>query len=151
MAAGGHHDPRGFERDGGPDKGVMDRGGQRGSAAVEFALVLPLILVMALALVQVGLLVKDQLVLDGSSRAGAREAAVTSDDGRARQAAVDAASAGGLGTDGLTVTIEREGGTGSPVKVTVSYHDPIVVPLVDWLFPAAVDLSAVATMRQEGG
>jgi hypothetical protein len=106
---------------------------------------------MALALVQVGLLVKDQLVLDGSSRAGAREAAVTTDDGRARQAAMDAASAGGLATDGLTVTISRQGGTGSPVEVTVAYHEPIIVPLVDWLFPSAVDMSAVATMRQEGG
>ena len=36
---------------------------ERGSAAVEFALVLPLVLILALALVQVGLLVKDGLVI----------------------------------------------------------------------------------------
>ncbi|MGH2595857.1 MAG: TadE family protein, partial [Actinomycetota bacterium] len=39
---------------------------QVGSAAVEFALVLPLVLVMALALVQVGLLVRDRLLVESA-------------------------------------------------------------------------------------
>jgi len=72
------------------------RAGERASASVEFALVLPLVLIMALSLVQVGLLVKDQLVVSGGARAGAREGAVTTDDARVQQAAIDAASAGGL-------------------------------------------------------
>jgi Flp pilus assembly protein TadG len=58
-----------------------DDAGERASAAVEFALVLPLVFIMALALVQVGLIVKDQLVVEEAARAGAREAAVTTDDG----------------------------------------------------------------------
>jgi Flp pilus assembly protein TadG len=45
---------------------------QAGSAAVEFALVLPLVLVVALALVQVGLLVRDRLLIEAAARAGAR-------------------------------------------------------------------------------
>jgi TadE-like protein len=45
---------------------------QVGSAAVEFALVLPLVLVMALALVQVGLLVRDRLLVESAARAGAQ-------------------------------------------------------------------------------
>ena len=43
---------------------------QTGSAVVEFALVLPLVLVVALALVQVGLLVRDRLLIEGAARAG---------------------------------------------------------------------------------
>jgi Flp pilus assembly protein TadG len=125
--------------------------GERASAAVEFALVLPLVLVMALALVQVGLLVKDQLVVAGSARAGAREGAVSTDDTQARQAAVDAASAGGLDTSQVAVDVRREGGTGTAVAVTVTYHAPVVVPLVSWLFPSSIDLTAAVTMRQEGG
>jgi len=96
--------------------------GERASAAVEFALVLPLVLIMALALVQVGLLVKDQLILAGAARAGAREGAVS-----------------------------REGGAGSAVRVSMLYHAPVAVPFVGWLFPSSVDLSANATMRQETG
>ena len=60
---------------------------ERGSAAVEFALVLPLVLILALALLQVGLLVKDGLVVQEAARAGARQAAVTADDASAKQAA----------------------------------------------------------------
>jgi hypothetical protein len=106
---------------------------------------------MALALVQVGLLVKDQLVVAGSARAGAREGAVSTDDTQARQAAVDAASAGGLDTSQVAVDVRREGGTGTAVAVTVTYHAPVVVPLVSWLFPSSIDLTAAVTMRQEGG
>ena len=127
------------------------RTGERASAAVEFALVLPLVLVMALALVQVGLLVKDQLVLLGSARAGAREAAVDTNDDAVRQVALDVASAGGLDTSAVDVSVSREGGAGTAVAVTIAYHAPVVVPLVDWLFPASVDLSGETTMRQETG
>jgi len=45
---------------------------ERGTAAVEFALVLPLVLVVALALVQTGLLVRDRLLVEVAARAGAR-------------------------------------------------------------------------------
>ena len=127
------------------------RAGERASAAVEFALVLPLVLVMALALVQVGLLVKDQLVLLGSARAGAREAAVDTNDDAVRQLSIDVASAGGLDPSAIEVSISRDGGAGTPVAVTVAYHAPTVVPLVDWLFPDSVDLSGETTMRQETG
>jgi Flp pilus assembly protein TadG len=123
--------------------------GDRASAAVEFALVLPLILVMVLALVQVGLLVKDQLVVSGSARAGGREAAVTLDDERVRQVAIDAAV--GLNASELEVVIERQGGAGSPVRVSVRYHDAVAIPLVDWLFPDTIDLSSAVVFRQEMG
>jgi len=46
------------------------RVGERGTAAVEFALVLPLLLVLTLALVQVGLLAKDRLLVEAAARAG---------------------------------------------------------------------------------
>jgi hypothetical protein len=120
---------------------------QRGSAAVEFALVLPLVMVMVLALVQVGLLAKDQLVLVGAARAGAREAAVSRDDGRARDAAVNAAVT--LRANNVGVNVRRDGGVGTAVVVTVLYRASAVVPFIEWLFPSAVELRATATMRQE--
>jgi Flp pilus assembly protein TadG len=123
--------------------------GERGSAAVEFALVLPLVLVMALALVQVGVLIKDQIIVEEAARAGAREAAVTVDDAEVRQA-VESSSVS-LDAEQLDVTVDREGGAGSPVTVTVVYHSSLEVPLVSWLFPPAVDITGAATMRQEIG
>jgi Flp pilus assembly protein TadG len=123
--------------------------GERASAAVEFALVLPLVLIMAMGLLQVGLLVKDRLVVEESARAGAREAAVTTNDAEVAQAATSAAVS--LDPSRLEVAVKRDGGAGTPVTVSVLYHAPVVVPFVAWLFPAAVDLAAIAVMRQETG
>jgi Flp pilus assembly protein TadG len=123
-------------------------GGSRGSATVEFALVLPLVLTMALVIVQLGILVKDQLIVVESARAGARQASVD-DDQAAQQAAAEAAIS--LDPGRLVVSVQRESGAGSPVAVSVLYHAPVVVPLVSWLLPRTVDLSSTATMRQETG
>jgi Flp pilus assembly protein TadG len=114
---------------------------------VEFALVLPLVLLMGLALIQVGVLVKDGLVVQDAARAGAREAAVTTDEARVRQAVVE--GAGSLDPGRLEVSVQRSGGAGTPTSVTVTYHAPVEVPLVGSLFPDSVDLAATVTMRQE--
>lgn len=121
--------------------------GTRGSAAVEFALVLPLLLVVGLALLQVGLLAKDQLVVQEAARAGARQAAVSSDDGSVRDAVADAG--GGLDRSRLTVSVSRDEASDGPVTVVVAYEAPIAIPMVRWLFHSVVRVSAEATMRQE--
>src|SRR5262245_31923786 len=122
---------------------------EHGTAAVEFALVLPLVLLMGLALLQVGLLVKDQGVVEGAARAGARQAAVAVDDQSVRDAVLAASAS--LDTDEVDVGITREGGAGTAATVTVTYHAAVEIPLVSWLFPAVVDISGEATMRQEVG
>jgi Flp pilus assembly protein TadG len=118
-----------------------------GSAVVEFALVLPILLLVALALVQVGLLARDQLLVSEAARAGARAASVEVDDAAARDAAV--AAAPGLDPARLTVEIERGAERGTPVTVTVDYEARMMVPIAGWLFPDTVSLAGEATMRRE--
>jgi Flp pilus assembly protein TadG len=119
----------------------------RGSAAVEFALLLPILLLLLLALVQVGVLARDSLLLTQASRAGAREAAVQPSadavDDAVRVAAV------GLDPDRLSVDVAWSGMRGSPVTVSVTYDAPIASLLAGWLFPESVSLDATAIMRQE--
>jgi Flp pilus assembly protein TadG len=112
---------------------------------VEFALVLPLALLAALAVLQVGFVAKDALVVGQAAREGAREAAVSTDDDRALQAALRS----GLSETRTDVEVSRAGSVGDPVTVTVTYRAPFVVPFVGWLFPAQVELRSSATMRQE--
>ena len=116
---------------------------------MEFALVLPLLVVVALALVQIGLLVRDQLVLVEAARAGAREAAVTEEEDEIR-AAIDGAAAS-LEQEEIRSDIARSGNRGTPVTVNLSYVAPVQVPFVGWLFPDRITLLARATMRQEFG
>jgi hypothetical protein len=112
-------------------------------------MVLPLLLVVTLALVQVGLVVRDRLVLADAARAGAREAAVTDDPGAIRDAVVRAGAP--LATDRIEVLVSRDGGRGTAVTVSLGYADPPSIPAVAWLFPSAIHLSASTTMRQEFG
>ena len=124
----------------------MTRPASAGSAAVELALVLPLALIAALALLQVGLLGTDALAVSQAAREGAREATVTWDRGRVEQAAL---RGGSLPDDRTEVEVDRQGSVGDPVTVRVRYRAPLVVPFVEWLFPDEVELSSEATMRQE--
>lgn len=110
---------------------------------------LPLLLVMGLALVQVGLLARDRLLVEAAARAGAREAAVDPSDASARDAAV--AAAPGLDPALITISVSRAGTRGDPVMVSISYDDPIRVPLLDWLLGDSVHFTAGATDRQEFG
>ena len=122
---------------------------QRGASAVEFALVLPLLLVVALALVQVGLLVRDRLLVEAAARAGARTAAVDPDEGAVADAV--ARSAPDLDAGALTVAVVRAGTQGDPVTVTVGYTSAIRVPFIGWLITHGVAMTSTATDRQEFG
>jgi Flp pilus assembly protein TadG len=119
--------------------------GDGGQASVELALVLPLVLVLLLGIVQLGLLVRDQILVVHAAREAAREAAVDPAPDAARQAA---AASSTLDGSRLTVTTSGRGATGSRVKVEVAYKAPTGVPLVGAAL-GDLTLRATATMRVE--
>ena len=118
---------------------------ERGSAAVEFALVLPLLLLGVLALVQVVVVGRDAIVVTHAAREGAREAAVSTDDSKVERAV----TRDGLAPARTRVQIRRGAKVGDPVVVRVLYDVPVVAPLAGWLLPESVELSRAVTMRQE--
>ncbi|MEA2825837.1 MAG: hypothetical protein QOG43_276 [Actinomycetota bacterium] len=119
--------------------------GDEGQAAVELALVLPLVAILLLALVQVGLVVRDQILVLHAAREAAREAAV---DGGPEVPARAAAASSTLDASRLTVESSGRAGPGSRVRIHVSYRAPTDVPLVGAALPD-VTLEASATMRVE--
>ena len=123
---------------------MRDREG--GQASVEAALVLPLVITMILAVVQVGLVVRAEVLVTHAAREAARAAAVNADP----QAAVSAAKlATTLDGERMTVAVRGRDGPGSRVQVEVTYSLPTDVPLVGSLL-GDVTLHAEATMRVEG-
>lgn len=116
-----------------------------GQAAVELALVLPLVALLLLLVVQVGLVVRAQVLVIHGAREGARAAAVEAAPGAAR----DAVEAGtGLGGDRLDVEVSGRDGPGSRVTVEVRYRAPTDVPLVGGLV-GDVTVTGRASMRVE--
>ena len=124
----------------------MTRGSRdEGQAAVELALVLPLVALVLLALVQAGLLIRDQILVVHAAREAAREAAV--DPGPDVPARAAGASST-LDSSRLSVVADGRGQAGSRVRVHVRYQAPTDVPLVGAALPD-LTLEASATMRVE--
>jgi Flp pilus assembly protein TadG len=115
---------------------------EQGQSTVEFALVLPLVLTLILGLLQVGVLVRDQIMVLGAAREGVREAIVTPDRGAITAAASQAAP-------GLKLSVHVSRGTerGEPARVNVT-APPARLPLVGDIV-SGMTLKASATMRIE--
>jgi hypothetical protein len=107
------------------------------------------VLTVALALVQIGLVIRDRLLVESAARAGARAAAIADDQSAVTSAVQEAVP--DLDATSLQVSITRAGARGEPVTVTVGYVSEVRVPLVGWLFGGSVSMSAEATDRQEFG
>jgi len=119
--------------------------GDGGQASVELALVLPLVMVLLLAVVQLGLLVRDQILVVHAAREAVREAAVDPAADAPRRAALASST---LVETRLTVTTTGRGAAGSRVRVEVAYRASTGVPLLGAAM-GDLTLRASATMRVE--
>lgn len=117
----------------------------RGQASVELALLLPVVLFLVLAVLQVGLLARDVVLVTHASREAVRAAAT---DPRPQAAEEAAAASSGLDAGRLDVTVGRRGAPGDRVRVEVVYRATTRVPLVGRLVGDRTIRSA-ATMRVE--
>src|SRR5680860_1890223 len=98
--------------------------GERGAAAVEFALILPVLLLLVLGIIEFSRLYNVQISLSNAAREGARTMALHNDPAEARTAAIDAAPSvtnPELTTGDVDVT-PSDCATGSTVTVTIDYE-----------------------------
>ncbi|OXI26849.1 pilus assembly protein TadE [Burkholderia sp. AU16482] len=103
---------------------------QRGVAAVEFALVLPLLLLILFGIVEFGLVMFDQAVITNASREGARAGIVLKTPKATITEIQNVAlnycnshliTLGSASTPTVTVPSGQGGGFGTPLTVTVTY------------------------------
>jgi Flp pilus assembly protein TadG len=111
---------------------------------VEFALVLPVVLLVLLASVEVVVIARTQLEVGHAAREGARAAATVPDVERAVAAARRSLPESSSAT--ARVTVEREQHVGGTARVTVTVRHPVVAPLLGGF---DVTLSSTAVMRVE--
>jgi hypothetical protein len=108
-------------------------------------MVLPFVMLVLLAVVQVGTLVRDQILVVHAAREAVRAGAVTTDPAAPRRAAE---AGGGLDPRRLRLGTIRSGSTEPLVRVQIDYTSLTDLPLIGPLLPD-VDLHADATMRVE--
>ena len=116
---------------------------ERGSATVELALLVPLVLVLLLVVVEVATTARVQIELVAAAREGVRVAAVNPDPARALAAARDA-----LGRNGedVRIRVHRPHIVGRSAEVTVTLERRVGLPLLGRF---SVPLRARAVMRVE--
>ena len=120
---------------------------EQGQAATELALVLPLLVLLLLAVVQVTLVARDQVLVVHAAREAAREAAVDPRPAAVRRAARRAGGSG-LKPERLGTDTRQTGGAPVTVIVRVAYRAPTDVALIGPLLPD-IEVRAKAAMRRE--
>lgn len=121
-----------------------------GQALVEFALILPILLLLAFAVVQLADLGVARLALEHAAAEGARTGALTNDDELIRDSV--AAATGPLDASRVEVEIDPPGAElprsgdprGSLIRVRLHYVLPLTIPGLP-----ALEARAVATRRIE--
>ncbi len=139
-------------------KRITRRTGKKegGQSLVEFALVLPVFLLVLFAIVDFGMAFHAWITVTNSAREGARVGAVRASEDDIKQRVYD--TAGMFTQDDLLVTVTNaEGDPGQSVVVKVSYDYSLLNPLVgivDVISAGSIDigdftLSSTADMRLE--
>jgi TadE-like protein len=137
-----HRFPRASRGGTGRHRSPARRAGcEQGQATVEFAFLLPLIVLAALAIIQVGLVVRDQMAVVHAAREAARAASVDPDPARAIRAARRT-------LPGADVDVGERPEVGGEISVTVHYTSVTDLPIVGVLFPDP-ELHTTTVMRVE--
>jgi len=124
-----------------------DRRGERGAAAVEFALILPILILLVLGLIEFSRVYNIQISLSNAAREGARTMAVENSLPIARSAAIAAAPSISPAVSDAQIAISPTTCTaGATVDVTISYN----VSLMTGFFGATLPLTGKGVMRCGG-
>jgi Flp pilus assembly protein TadG len=124
---------------------------ERGATAVEFAFIVPLLIVLVLGIVEFGHAFQVQGTLSAAAREGVRHMALQNDPAAARAAVRNAASSLNPAVTDAQIAIspascpELNGGSTS-VRLTISYP----MPYLTGFFGSSVSLSGTGVMRCNG-
>ena len=120
-------------------------GSERGAAAVEFALILPILVLILFGVIEFGGVYNAQLMVTSAAREAARTMAVQGTVADAETVAVDAAI--GIDPTDLDVTVSPGAcSAGTDITVTVDYDRPFLTGL----FGTTIELTGQSTRRCQG-
>ncbi|CCG02921.1 TadE/TadG family type IV pilus assembly protein [Blastococcus saxobsidens] len=124
---------------------------ERGASAVEFGLIVPLLIVLVIGIAEFGHAFQVQGTLSAAAREGARAMALQNDQTLARAAVMDATSTlnPAIAPDQIVVTpasCPAIGGSSQNVRITITYP----MPFLTGFFGAGIDLTGTGVMRCNG-
>lgn len=121
---------------------------ERGQAMVEFAVILPIFVVLVFGIIQFGIVFNNYVTLTDATRAGARAGAVARNDADPVGTATSAVqtSATDLNQSNLNVSVNSTWQSGSDITVRATY--PYSINLLGWVISSG-SLTSTTTERVE--
>jgi Flp pilus assembly protein TadG len=120
-----------------------------GQATVEFALILPVLLLLVMGAMETGRLFNAYLIISNGAREGARLGSVQGTSSAIVTKVQSVTSTLNAASRTITVT-GAQGAAGGTVTVTVVYRFAFITPLIGRLFPSnPYNLTAQVAMRLE--
>lgn len=134
---------------------LVRRRGERGAAAVEFALILPIFLMLLFGIIDFGYMINRGSMINNAARDAVREASLGGDEVQVRGVATSAldgvpgavVSVSCAKDDGAPCTFASKA-TGDRAQVTITYQHDMLTPIGIFV-PGGFNLSRTAEMRVE--
>jgi hypothetical protein len=123
---------------------------EKGQSMVEFAMILPVLLLIIIGIIEFGFMFSGYLALSNASREAVRTVSLGETDTVAIQRAKDVAII--LNPSKMIVSINPSAAIrdrGDSVRVTIVYEYDFLTPFMESLFGGNLQLEAEATMRVE--
>ena len=114
---------------------------EAGQSTVEFALIIPVVAIFLMLILQVGLVVRQKILVTNSSREAARILSVENDFGKATMKAKET-------VNGAEVIISRPANQGEYLTVTIKDVVKSKIPILGVIFPD-ISVTSKTTMRVE--
>jgi len=119
---------------------------EKGASAVEFALILPILIILVFGIVEFGIAFNNYITITHAAREGARIAAVDLNNPDLKNIIIERAYPVPITPDDITISTPEGTDIGDPVEVEITYNISITIPLVgSWDIP----LKNKAIMRLE--
>lgn len=135
----------------------LRRRGERGAAAVEFALVLPIFLMLLFGIIDFGYAINRGSMVNNAARDAVREASLGQDASQVRAVAeegvghfpgINIAVSCSLPDDSPCGNFDTDAVSNGIARVTITYEHQMLTP-VGIFFPGGLDLTRQAEMRIE--
>ena len=123
---------------------------QKGQALVEFAIILPILLLFVMGIAQFGMMLNAYLTIQNSAREGARLGIVGGSNVEISNLIISISPS--LTPENLTVNVtpdEVNRSSGETLTLTVIYNYHLTVPIISTMLGNVVELKAQTTMRIE--
>lgn len=120
-----------------------------GQSTVEFALILPVLLLILLGIIEFGWLFSSRIIITSAAREGARVYAISGSTEQAEDAVLNYSSFVDIQEPHITYAIEELISSGDTIEMaTVNINTP-VEPLVRFIVRQPINMRASASMRVE--